>query len=209
MDLKLKAFQIVLVFLSVGYTSCQAEKKKSNKIVGNMCNDCGALLEYDPNTLTPIDTLPLFDKSEPKLKLTGIVFEIDGKTPAPNVIIYIYQTNREGVYELNGTEKGWAQRHGFIRGWVRTDQYGHYTFYTFRPASYGPEEHIHVILKETDKNPYTIDDFLFDDDPKLTTEVRKRWRNRGGSGIVKPIMENGLLSVNRDIILGLNIPNYE
>ncbi|MGB5653914.1 MAG: intradiol ring-cleavage dioxygenase, partial [Robiginitalea sp.] len=116
------------------------------------------------------------------------------------------------VYTTKGNEKGWAKRHGYIRGWVKTDQTGKYSFYTFRPAAYpnGIEpEHIHITVKEPYFNEYYIDEYVFDDDPLLTQKERNRLSNRGGSGIVQPILKEGILTVNRDITLGLNIPNYK
>jgi len=64
-------------------------------------------------------------------------------------------------------------------------------------------------VKEPDKNEYYLDDYLFDDDPILTQSKRNKLNNRGGSGIMKPIRENGMLTIERNIILGKNIPNYE
>lgn len=54
-----------------------------------------------------------------------------------------------------------------------------------------------------------IDELVFDDDPMLTIRERNELENRGDSGIAKPIIKNDILTVNRDIVLGLNIPNYE
>lgn len=208
----LKPFLIFL--LSLITISCQPQSKKSgtNKIVGGPCEGCEAVFEFGNKHLTPIDTLPDFDLTGPKLKLTGTIFKKDGKTPANNVILYVYHTDRKGVYATKGDEEGWAKRHGYIRGWIQTDSTGKYTFYTFRPASYPNRkapEHIHITVKEPDKNEYYIDDFVFEDDPLLTPKERNRYTDRGGSGIVKPIMKNGILTISRDIILGLNIPNYE
>ena len=157
------------------------------------------------------DTLPEFGVNEPKLKISGTVFKKDKRTPAENVIVYIYHTNRKGVYERKDDEKGWAKRHGFIRGWVKTAKDGHYTFYTFRPAAYpdGSEpEHIHITVKEPGKKEYYLDDYLFGDDPGLTPEIREDLENRGGSGIVFPKKANGMLTLERDLFMGLNIPNY-
>ncbi|WP_456458343.1 dioxygenase family protein [Reichenbachiella sp.] len=184
----------------------------TEKIVGGSCEGCEAVFEFGKKKLLAIDTLPDFEKTEPKLKLTGTVFEKDGKTPVENVILYIYQTDRNGIYASKGNEKGWAKRHGYIRGWIKTDKSGMYAFYTFRPVSYpsGTEpEHIHITVKELNKNEYYIDEFVFDDDPMLTQKERDELENRGGSGIVQPRLKDGILTANRDIILGLNIPNYE
>ncbi|SDA37795.1 protocatechuate 3,4-dioxygenase beta subunit [Algoriphagus alkaliphilus] len=189
--------------------NCTAQ---SRKLVGGGCEGCEAIFEFGEKTLSPIDTLPDFDSTEPKLKLTGTVLHLDGKTPARDVILYIYHTDRTGIYPKKGNESGWARRHGYIRGWIKTDQSGNYTFYTFRPAAYPDRteaEHIHLTVKEPDKNEYYLDDFLFEDDPILTQEKRTLLSNRGGSGIGIPKLEKGILTFHRDIILGLNIPDYK
>jgi len=207
MKIKFYAFIILL-----GVLACHSQKKEKAIIIGGPCEGCEALHEYGNKMLTSTDTLPKFAQNEPKIKITGTVYQIDGKTPAENVIIYIYQTNRKGIYERKGNEKGWARRHGYIRGWVRTGKDGRYTFYTFRPASYPDRrdpEHIHVTVKEPDKNEYYLDDFVFDDDPLLIKSERIKLRNRGGSGISLPVLKNGINTIERDIILGLNIPNYQ
>jgi protocatechuate 3,4-dioxygenase beta subunit len=216
MDIKTKTVHTSVLLVLLGLASCNAQNAPtegaSAKIVGGPCEGCEAIYEYEGKALTSVDTLPGFNDNEPKLKITGIVFKQDGKTPAENVILYIYHTNRQGIYERKGDEKGWAKRHGFIRAWVKTGKDGQYAFYTFRPASYpdGSEpEHIHLTVKEPGRNEYWLDDYLFDDDPLLTQGSREKLRNRGGSGIVQPIEENGILAIKRDIVLGKNIPDYE
>ncbi len=209
----MKKFILVLI-LGVVSVACQSQSKKEEPLqnVGGPCEGCEAIFEYGNKTLTPIDTLPGFKENEPKLRITGTVFQKDGKTPAKDVILYVYQTNRKGIYETKGDEKKWAKRHGFIRGWVKTKEDGKYTFYTFRPASYPNtriQQHIHVTIKEPGKSEYYIDDFLFDDDPFLTSSARKRLKNRGGSGIMKPQLKDNIYEIKRDIILGLNIPGYK
>lgn len=206
-----------LFVLIITVSSCQSQTKETKKIdsnilVGGPCEGCEAIFEYGDKQLSPTDTLPNFEQNQPKLKLTGTVFEKDGKTPAKNVIVYIYHTDRNGIYPTKGNEEGWAKRHGFIRGWIKTDETGKYTFLTFRPAAYPnarEPEHIHVTVKEPNKNEYYIDEVVFEDDPFLTQKHRDRLTNRGGSGIVKPLLKEGILTVNRNIILGLNIPDYQ
>lgn len=82
---------------------------------------------------------------------------------------------------------------------------GHFSGY---PDGSEPE-HIHVTVKEPDKNEYYLDEYLFDDDPLLTHGKRKHLENRGGSGIMQPKRGNGILTVERNITLGLHIPDYE
>ena len=208
----MKLSVIFTVYL-ICVTSCQSQTKvkSSERDVGGRCEGCEALYEYGDKVLTSIDTLPYFKENEPKLKLTGRVYKSDGKTPANDVILYVYHTDRDGIYKTTGDETGWAKRHGRIRGWIKTDKTGNYTFYTFRPGAYPNRqtyEHIHITVKEPSTNAYYIDEFIFNDDPLLEAQDRSRLEDRGGSGIVFPKMENGLLTVQRDILLGKNIPDY-
>ena len=185
---------------------------QEERVVGGPCEGCEALLEYGNRTLNAMDTLPKFKETEPKLRLTGTVYQADGKTPADGVILYFYQTNREGIYETRGDETGWGRHHGMIRGWVRTGADGKYTVYTFRPGAYpsrSEPEHIHLTVKEPNTIPYYLDSYHFEDDPLLTKTQRAALDNRGGPGIVEPRPEDGMLTIRRDIVLGANIPGYE
>lgn len=205
---------IYILALLLITTSCNSQtKRNSDKIVGGPCEDCDALFDYKAlnEVLNPIDTLQGFEKKNPKIKITGIVLKKDGETPAENVILYVYQTNQKGIYEPNGNATGWGKRHGKFRSWMKTNKDGKFTFYTFRPAPYpdGREpEHIHLYIKEPDKNVYYVDSYQFSDDPMLTKKEKDGLKNWGGSGVVTFKKVDGLLTANRNIILGLNIPNY-
>ncbi len=205
-------WSLCLFLLILSVASCQSQTEhESTARVGGACEGCEALFEFGDRTLSSSDTLPKFLETEPKIKITGSVFLKDGKTPARDVILYIYHTNREGIYETTGKETGWDKRHGFIRGWVKTGSDGKYSFYTFRPASYPNRrepEHIHITVKEPELNEYYIDPIVFADDPLLTKQEINRHHNRGGSGMVFPKMRDGILLLERDIVLGLNIPDY-
>lgn len=182
-----------------------------SQTIGGPCEGCEALLEYGNRELTSTDTLPDYFETEPKMLIQGTVFQPDGKTPAKDIIIYAYHTNREGVYPTKGNEIGWARRHGYIRGWVKTDENGQYRFHTFRPVTYPSRTepaHVHLIIKEPGKQEYWIDSILFEDDELLTTKARNKMGNRGGSGIVILKRTASTLLAKRDIVLGKNIQNY-
>ena len=204
---------IKFIFLLLFLNSCHGQAiKNENKIVGGLCEDCEAALDYELLNLKleAVDTFPNYSKTDPKLKITGTVFKIDGKTPAQNVVLYIYHTNRDSIYEPSKNPVGFEKRHGQYRGWIKTDPNGRYTFYTFRPAPYPlarESEHIHIYIKEPNKTPYYIDNFIFQDDPTLKEATIKSQSKRGGSGLIDLTEANGILVGKRDIILGLNIPN--
>lgn len=182
--------------------------------VGGRCEGCEAIYESPVSfeKLSSVDTLPDFNETGPKIEISGIVYHRDGKTPAKDVVIYVYHTDQAGRYSVKGNETGWGKRHGYIRGWMKTDKNGFYQFYTLRPADY-PEgnamEHIHVTVKEPGKNEYWISEYLFDDDPLLTEAKRKMEEKRGGEGIIKLVPQaNEISHGTRHIILGLNVPDY-
>lgn len=211
---------ILFLFLTVMIQACAQSdgRKQAEKIVGGGCEGCEAVLEYGSKKLTWVDTLPDFNESGPKLEVSGTIYHKDGKTPAKDVILYIYHTDQKGLYSKKGNDpdsyrEGWGKRHGYIRGWIKTNADGKYKFYTLRPAAYpGREnpEHIHPTVKEPGIKEYWIDEYLFDDDPILTQKEKNSQPGRGGSGIVKTTKDkNGMQIAKRDIILGLNVPGYE
>lgn len=205
--------RILVILLVCGFSSCSKaqESKNQRKAVGGPCEGCEAAFEYGDLELTSTDTLPDYEKGSPKITLSGTVFHKDGKTPAENVVLYVYHTDRNGIYPKRGSEKGWARRHGYLRAWLKTDASGKYSFHTVRPASYpngSAHEHIHITVLESDKAPYYIDSYVFDNDPLLTAQERKRFKNRGGSGIIRLTQDGHLFTGHRDIILGQNIPDY-
>ncbi len=171
-----------------------------------------------PSRLSAKDSSPNFHESGQQILLTGRVLQNDGLTPAANVILYYYQTNTDGIYPVDASQprnmpkNALGQSHGYIRGWVKSDANGRYAIYTLMPGSYPSRNeaaHIHLTVKDPLlKAPYYIDDFVFDNDPLLTSSRRKKLENRGGSGVVRFVKDQNLLVGERDIILGLNIPNY-
>ncbi|NIQ54026.1 MAG: intradiol ring-cleavage dioxygenase [Gemmatimonadetes bacterium] len=114
------------------------------------------------------------EESGERLVVRGVVYEPDGRTPADDVLLYLYHTNAEGVYETLGDETGNGRRHGHLRGWLRTDERGRYEIDTIRPGSYPGREaaaHIHVTVQEPDgTTEYWLPSFKFADDPFLDAD---------------------------------------
>lgn len=176
------------------------------------CEDCDLLFQGMPSHLGYSTALTGQDEPGEPLRVEGIIYQPDGKTPAPGIVLYVYQTDHSGRY-TPGKNQVHAKRHGHLRGWVRSDEQGRYAFETIRPASYPNSknpQHIHPIIVEPTTNVYYwIDDFLFDDDPLLTDAEKRKLKQRGGNGILT-LKKNsqGTWVGRRDIILGKNIPNY-
>lgn len=165
-----------------------------------------------PDNINSVDTSAGWTQEGQKLLISGTMYQLDGKTPAPDVILYYYHTDINGLYANAPELDDRVRRHGYIRGWVKSDQDGHFAIYTVRPASYPNtdfEAHIHPSIKEPNiSKEYYIDEFVFDDDILLTSVKRSELQNRGGSGILKVSEKGDLQIAEHNIILGLNIPNY-
>jgi protocatechuate 3,4-dioxygenase beta subunit len=141
------------------------------------------------------------DKGE-KMLVSGTVFQPDGKTPAPNVLIYIYHTDIEGFY---GRKSG-EHKHGRYRGWMLTDEKGRYAFQTIKPAPY-PENrfaaHIHTTLTAQDFREDWIDSYLFEGDTLISSRERQEAGKRGGFNPILKLEKgtNGVWTATRDIQL--------
>jgi len=181
--------------------------------IGGPCENCEAIYESPLpfKELPSIDTLPDFYEAGPKLHISGTVYQPDGRTPARDVVLYVYHTDQRGLYPHTSKSKGFAKIHGDLRGWVKTGADGRYAFFTLVPASYpnsNNPKHLHPIIMEADKGFYWIDEFVFGDDPLLPAAEKNRTAPRGGDGVLHPVFKEGMLRAHRNIVLGLNVPGY-
>lgn len=212
----MKQCMIMLSIVAIALNSCgqNSTGSKPGKRIGGRCEGCEAIYENPIpfDKLTNTDTLPDFYEQGPKMVVSGTVYHIDGKTPAANVVIYVYHTDQTGNYTPGKDAKGWEKRHGYIRGWMKTDKDGLYQFYTLKPAPYPGQKnpaHIHITVKEPGMNEYYLDEYLFADDPLLTRKPEDGDKDHGGNGTMSVMKGNdGLLHGKRNLILGLNVPDY-
>lgn len=195
-----------VIFFALMAMACDAQNDRS---VGGPCDGCDLMYEGMPQTMTWQTTLsPTSEPGEPMI-IEGTIYKKDGKTPAPGVILYVYHTDAKGYYSNLPGEKG--NRHGHLRGWIKTGADGKYKFTSIRPAQYPRETipaHIHPLVKEPGLTLYWVDEYLFEGDKFLTDEERRRQEKRGGNGIIQLTKKDGVWRGTRDIILGMNIPNY-
>lgn len=219
-------YRFIPLFLSIIFLSCLQKEKAESQVLSPVskgesysihhlpgdCEDCNLMFLGMPLKLSNIDTTDGWLEEGQKLIVQGHIYHLDGKTPANEVIVYFYHTDKKGLYTPTPNMPNSARRHGHLRGWIKTGPDGSYALYTNRPAQYPEgkiEAHIHVMVKEPDLDkPYWIDEWIFEDDPLVTAEVRSRMPTKGGSGILNVRTENGVQLAEHDIILGKNIPGY-
>lgn len=206
------------LFIFTNFTCSQGKNNfapnEKDIVVGGGCEDCEALHEspIPLNELSHIDTLPDWNGEGPKIEISGVVYQNDGVTPAGDIILYIHHTDQTGHYPKKGDETGMGKRHGYLRGWMKTNEKGEYKFYTLRPAAYPNASfpaHIHLYIKEPGIASYWTDDYVFDDDDLVDERYRRESTNRAGDGILKLTKnENDVYTAKRDLVLGRNISNY-
>jgi protocatechuate 3,4-dioxygenase beta subunit len=113
--------------------------------------------------------IELVGRSEPgeHLLMRGMVCDKYDK-PAPNVKIFLYQTDAAGYYSQPVNNPRQARLHGTV--W--SDAEGRYAFSTIRPAHYAgvnppPPMHIHVHLEPPGLPNHWVDSYYFAGDPHL------------------------------------------
>lgn len=140
------------------------------------------------------------DEGEPMI-VSGKIFQADGKTPAPDVLIYLYHTDMYGIYGRKGEHK-----HGKFRGWMLTDANGRYEFRSIKPASYPNTTfaaHVHMTLTGKNFREDWIDSILFEGDKFISAHERNQAGKRGGFNPILKLEKgaDGILRGVRDIQL--------
>ncbi len=177
--------------------STKFSESKFENIIDNT-----AFRDYSKQQLNNTDTIPGFESKENKLKIYGTIFKSDGVTPAKDVILYIEQADENGNFDLR---KKNDTKYVHNRGWIKTDENGNYTFYTYVPGNYrryNLMQQLFPVIKEPSKPEYEIASFLFDEDPLLSKLCRKRMSKKGDlTRILKLKKEGGLFVTQKNIIL--------
>lgn len=117
---------------------------------------------------------PMNERGTP-LVVHGRVLQSDGVKPAAGVIVFAYQTDATGVYNVRGVS-GYR-----LRGWAKSDAQGRFEFQTIRPASYPTGRnpaHIHITIegpglqRRWTKDVMFLDDPFVNDDPRAKADAR-------------------------------------
>ena len=136
------------------------------------CGHCAAPSQMDSKAR-------IAPEKEPgeRLVISGTIYQADGRTPAPDIVLFAYQTDTTGYY--NKEDDAFNPR---LRGWVKTDKNGHYEFRTIRPGAYPHRNtpgHIHVHLYGPAIPEHSIEEYRFADDPRLSKNEREEAQSKG------------------------------
>ncbi len=181
--------------------------KSAKRSLANLydCEGCEGVFERDAAVMKWEADVASPNEPGEVFVFEGVVYQADGKTPAPNVVLYAYHTNADGLYANGTNETEWSRRHGRLRGWIKTGADGRYRFRSVKPAPYPNDEllaHVHLTVQEPDRRPYWIDDIVFDGEFGVTAKYRRLRTNKGGNGIVRLARSaDGVWQARRDIFL--------
>ncbi|MBD0831983.1 dioxygenase family protein [Aestuariibaculum sediminum] len=145
--------------------------------------------------------VPDYDNKPTKLKISGTIYQADGKTPAKDVILFIYQPDENGNYKMKRDAN--RNRYVYHRAWVKTNADGKYTFYTFMPGKYLKAKElkqIHRIIKEPGKPEQELSAFFFNDDP-LIPDLTLACRAEAVKSMLRLEEKDDMLVATKDIVL--------
>ncbi len=137
------------------------------------CEWCGA--DEAPAELDAVMRIGDADEPGERLRLTGRLVTTAGE-PMPGVTLYAYHTDATGIYRKDGGETGNGQRHGALRGWLRTGDDGRFEIRTIKPEAYPSRReaaHIHVTIKAPGAPEIPLYSILFEGDPLISDADRR------------------------------------
>ncbi len=181
---------------------------------------CGQTNSSNQHATITKDTLNIPSKikmvadSEPGeiMIISGSIYLPDGKTPAKDAILSVWQTDTKGYYIAGGGGAG--ELHPRIHGRMKTGSDGKYEFRTIKPGQYPSHTspaHVHGHISAPDFPEYAII-YYFERDDLITDKNRTELNShRGGtSSIIKLTRDsNGIWIGHRDIILEYVKPSSE
>ena len=113
---------LCFAYLSGSFITLSAQESDNDYLKRN------PIYDYSESQLNNTDSIPGFETSANKLKISGTIYESDGVTPAKDVLLYIEQADEDGDYQIKTENNKRYMQH---RAWVKTDVNGQYTFFTF------------------------------------------------------------------------------
>ncbi|PKQ46995.1 hypothetical protein [Confluentibacter flavum] len=199
---KLTTLLSLASLLSICFTTMAQGIASNANLIADDYKKRSAVYDYSERTLNNIDSVPDFQAKAEKLKITGTIYQSDGITPAKDVILYIFQPDDKGNYEMKRDAN--RKRYVHHRAWIKTDDDGKYTFYTFMPGKLlrtKELKQIHRIIKEPGKPEQELAPFFFNDDP-LIPELTLACRAESVKSMLRIEEKDGMFVATKDIKLG-------
>ena len=108
-----KTILLFLAFAMMQVSGCSQSAQKTDRVVGSDCEGCDMMFDGMPQDLSWQTTIAGPDEPGEQMIINGTIFKKDGKTPAPDVILYVYHTDSKGLYSP-APKQTQAKRHGHL-----------------------------------------------------------------------------------------------
>jgi protocatechuate 3,4-dioxygenase beta subunit len=137
-----------------------------------------------------------------RIQILGTIYKPDRRTPASGITLFVFHTDASGRY--NREVSGYAgENNPRLRGWMTTGADGRYQFDSVKPGQYSGPAHIHAHLYGQGRPEWFIREYLFADDPLISSQERAAL---AAYGRFSPIVTlepraDGVLRGERDILL--------
>lgn len=145
----------------------------------------------------------IFSSKEPgePLVISGTIYQPDGVTPAPGMVLFVYHTDVTGYYNKEDDAS-----HPRLKGWMKTAADGRYEFRTIKPGAYphrSTPAHIHAHIYGPGYSERSIDDFWFEGDPRVNAKEVYHAKEQGDTPVIVALKRDseGVLRGVRDIKL--------
>ena len=152
--------------------------------------------KHKPAQLTTNGRIAAEGEPGTPMAIHGRILLPDGKSPAPNVIVFAYQTDADGIYSGPG-KPGWPWR---LQGWAVTGADGRFELRTIRPAPYPGRSipaHVHLSLQTQGYGRQWTEELRFVDDKFVTADERKKSDALGVyRNVVTPATRDGVQHVD-------------
>lgn len=136
------------------------------------------------------------------IQVSGVIYREEDHKPAEGAVLFVFQTDASGRYnrEVSGYRGEVNPR---LRGWMKTGSDGRYEFSSIKPGQYSGPIHIHAHLYAAGRPEWFIREFLFADDPLISTRERAQL---AAYGRFSPLLrlrrrDDGVLIAERDILM--------
>jgi protocatechuate 3,4-dioxygenase beta subunit len=144
-----------------------------------------------PDTKWTATIIPAAEPGEP-LVVEGRVFAPDGQHTVAGVIVYAYNTDKDGYYSPDG-----KVGHPRLKGYMKTDAEGRFELHTIRPGRYPGMHipaHVHFNLWGAGYPVQWTEELRFEGDSYLTEAMKSESEARGKFATIRPLSrdKNGI-----------------
>lgn len=134
------------------------------------------------NIQKPVVTMVTPEEPGEPLVVSGRILKENGE-PLAGALVYVYQTDKEGVYSSGGGNAGTMgdSLNPRLFAYMRTGSDGKYEYRTIKPGQYpqnGPPAHVHYEVSAYQHEP-VVTELMFEGDSRLTARSRKEFEGNG------------------------------